>query len=113
MQPTTLDAVCDMRHRHDSAVCVVAHAHRGVQHSLDIHQCLDGVPTDEEPVIDPLTGKIVPDCFIKVHRFLRASKQNREWAAYLAHKGREDWPYRCMPLSTVMSYLRWRGPALR
>jgi hypothetical protein len=73
---------------------------------------------DEQPVIDPLTGKTVPKCFIKVHRFLRAStgtrrtgecKQNREWLAYLAHKGIEDWPYRGMPLSTVTTYLRWRG----
>ncbi len=70
-------------------------------------------PIHEELVIDPLTGKVVPKCFIKVHRFLRAGKENREWVAYLAHKGTEDWPYRGMPLSTVMSYLKWRGPALQ
>lgn len=70
------------------------------------------MPNDEQPVIDTLTGKVVPDCFIKVHRFLRAGKENREWAAYLAHKGTTDWPYRGMPLSTVITYLKWRGPAL-
>jgi hypothetical protein len=67
------------------------------------------VSSDEEPVIDLLTGKTVPKCFIKVHRFIRASKQNREWVAYLAHKGTEDWPYRGMPLSTVITYLKWRS----
>lgn len=83
-------------------------------------------------IVDPLTGRKVlvqpppfgqgeylrlrlmhiPKSFRRVHRFLRAGKENREWVAYLAHKGTEDWPYRGMPLSTVMSYLRWRGPAL-
>lgn len=70
-------------------------------------------PIHEEPLpvplIDTLTGKVVPNCFIKVHRFLRAGTENREWVAYLAHKGTEDWPYRGMPLSTVITYLKWRG----
>lgn len=87
--------------------------------TLGMHQCPDGVLNSvvdascttrgEEPVIDTLTGKVVPNCFIKVHRFLRAGTENREWVAYLAHKGTEDWPYKGMPLSTVITYLKWRG----
>lgn len=83
-------------------------------------------------IVDPLTGRRVlvqplpfgqgtylrlrlmriPKSFRRVHRFLRAGKDNREWEAYLAYKGTIPWKH-SIPLSSVVSYLRWRGPALR
>ena len=63
----------------------------------------------KEPVIDPLTGKVVLQCFIKAHHFIRAGRENREWVAYQAYKGRVPWPYGGMPLNTVIGYLKWRG----
>jgi len=49
----------------------------------------------------------IPKAFRKAHAFLKAGKENREFIAYQAYRGRMAWPY-SIPLETVVSYLRCR-----
>lgn len=54
--------------------------------------------------------RVVPNCYIAAHAFIRNGDTNREWEAYLAYKGTIPWGHK-IPLSAVVSYLKWRGPA--
>jgi hypothetical protein len=56
-------------------------------------------------------GRDVPNCYLPTHAFILASDDNREWEAYLAYKGTIPWRY-SIPLSAVVSYLKWRGPVV-
>lgn len=57
----------------------------------------------------PMVGdRVVPNCYIKAHAFIYSGDTNREWEAYLAYKGTIPWGH-SIPLSTVVSYLKWRG----
>lgn len=53
----------------------------------------------------------VPNCYLPAHAFIHSGNTNREWEAYLAYKGAIPWGH-SIPLSAVVSYLKWRGPAL-
>lgn len=57
-----------------------------------------------------IDGRNVPNCYIQAHAFILTSNENREWEAYLAYKGTIPWGH-SIPLSAVVSYLKWRGAA--
>ena len=53
-------------------------------------------------------GRLVPNCYLPAHAFILTGDTNREWEAYLAYKGTIPWGH-SIPLSAVVSYLKWRG----
>jgi hypothetical protein len=51
--------------------------------------------------------KAVPKSMTPAYLFLKAGEDNREYLAYLAHRGTIEWPY-SIPLHSVVAYLQWR-----
>lgn len=50
----------------------------------------------------------IPKSYRPAYRFLRAGKENREYVAYLAYRGRIPWEY-SIPLESVIGYLKYLG----